>query len=269
MDLGDLFKGIGSILTGFSDLKSGIGQAMGALDYSPQLGKVNLKNDPTIKIHKLGPNIDDRVKLIQQKIREGRQDPRVRGLAIKVLSTRCGRCNQCQTVNSFPKVEQYKFPNTVAGAIHEEDGTWVCGKCGKSNNISNTRWCNPEKNWRRELEALFNYVRQHQRYTRDIANLDTYQNPLRTLEWGGGDCDDYTITLGSLAGSVGHEVELQIMESKAVGGKRAGSWNHILLMAGLPPQNPTAWLPLDASVDKPAGWYPPKEMIYKTKNYKV
>jgi hypothetical protein len=49
--------------------------------------------------------------------------------------------------------------------------------------------------------------------------------------------------------------------------KGSPTWSHILVLVGLPPSNPTGWLPLDASMAQPAGWYPPKSIIEKTKDF--
>jgi transglutaminase-like putative cysteine protease len=102
------------------------------------------------------------------------------------------------------------------------------------------------------------------RYTRDVSGIDTYQTPQRTLAWGIGDCDCLSILLAALLESVGYPVKLRVMETKG-----AGTWSHILPLVGMPPTDPTRWMPLDASVDEPAGWYPPKSIIVKTRAFDV
>jgi hypothetical protein len=75
-------------------------------------------------------------------------------------------------------------------------------------------------------------------------------------------CDCISILLASMLQSVGYPVKLHVMQTKG-----ADSWSHILIKVGLPPQGPTAWLPLDGSVNEAAGWYPPKDIVVKTKDY--
>lgn len=141
--------------------------------------------------------------------------------------------------------------------IREYTVKLLARKCGKE-------WCVPEKDWRSEVEVIFNHVREKVRYTKDVADLDTFQAPNRTLEWGGGDCDCYTILLGSMLQSVGYPVIVRIIQTK-----NADSWSHIFLFVGLPPQAPSKWLPLDASVSKPAGWMAPKEIVKKSMDFKI
>ncbi len=133
----------------------------------------------------------------------------------------------------------------------------VSKKCGN-------RWCVPERDWWGEVRQLFGAIRENVRYIRDIHNLDTFQSPSRTLQFGGGDCDDYTITLGSALQSIGYPIKIRIVQSKD-----SPDYNHIFLLVGMPPRGPRGWYSLDASMNKPAGWHPPKEMLAKIKDYDV
>lgn len=128
----------------------------------------------------------------------------------------------------------------------------------------NGRFALAERDYEGELKAVFGDIRKNVRYVRDGHKLDTFQSARRTLEFGGGDCDDYTITMGSALQSIGYPVKLRIVQTKG-----AQDFNHIFLLAGLPPRAPTKWVPLDASVDKPAGWHPPRGMLAKIKDYDV
>lgn len=133
----------------------------------------------------------------------------------------------------------------------------VSQKCGQD-------WCIPEKNYWGEVQEVFQSVRGAVRYVHDIYNVDTFQAARRTVDFHGGDCDDYVITLGSLLQSIGYPIILRIVQPKT-----ENDFSHILLLAGLPPVNPTQWVALDASTNKPAGWHPPAEMIAKVKDYLV
>ena len=129
-----------------------------------------------------------------------------------------------------------------------------------------TRWCVGEKDWAAEVRALFGLVRRNVRYTRDPLRHDTYVSARRTLgQWHAGDCDDMTIALGALLQSVGYPVALRVVQTVGNTG-----YNHIYLLAAVPTKAPSAaWLPLDPSVDRPAGWEVPWHTVLKHMDVKV
>lgn len=133
----------------------------------------------------------------------------------------------------------------------------VSQKCGKN-------WCIAEKDYWGEVQEVFNSVRGAVRYVHDIHNVDTFQAARRTVDFHGGDCDDYVITLGSLLQSIGYPIILRIIQPKT-----ERDFSHILLLAGLPPTDPTQWVALDASTNQPAGWHPPAGSIARVKDYPV
>ena len=83
---------------------------------------------------------------------------------------------------------------------------------------------------------------------------------LPEADWTTSQCDDMTILLGALCRSVGHQVRSRVVQTKG-----AASWNHIYLIAKVG----NAWMPLDASVNKPAGWEVPRELVLKMKDFDV
>jgi len=119
-------------------------------------------------------------------------------------------------------------------------------------------WVVPPRAWDKEVKALFEYVQNKVRYTRDVYGLDTYQRAVRTLQLGIGDCDDQTILLGSMLQAAGYPIALKIISTKDSEG-----FNHIYLLVGLPPTAPQKWMPLDPSMPYPAGWEVPR---YKVKD---
>jgi hypothetical protein len=124
-------------------------------------------------------------------------------------------------------------------------------------------WCTKEKDWTAEAKGLFGYCRDQVRYTRDPVKHDTYVAGVRTLfDWHGGDCDDMTIALGGLLLSVGFDVDLIVVQTTG-----NNSWNHIYLAAILP--DGKSFIPLDPSMDKPAGWEVPRSMVVKRKVVRV
>jgi transglutaminase-like putative cysteine protease len=130
-------------------------------------------------------------------------------------------------------------------------------RCGRS-------WCIKEKDWANEVRAIFKFVRDQVRYTRDPDGVDTYQSPLVALESGAADCDCYVILLGSMLQSVGYPIQCRIIQLNG-----ASTYGHIYLLVGMPPTKPTGWVPLDTSVDEPPGFQAPPYMVSKWKDFPV
>lgn len=126
-------------------------------------------------------------------------------------------------------------------------------------------WCIPEKDWEKEVEALFVFVQKIAvRYSHDMYGADTYRSPLVTLKIKAGDCDDKVILLGVLLQTAGYPIYLVIIQTK-----NEKDFNHIFLLTGIPPDNPKRWIFLDPTVQEEAGWYPPKEFVEKYQYIKV
>jgi hypothetical protein len=218
MKVSKLIMGLGGLIGGLTMLGEALSAGAGLADANPgkQLPTTKKKSDMTVTRHTVR-GIDDRLKYIVAKIKQGRLHPNVREFAVKAVSKKCG-----------------------------------------------DTWCTPEKNWEAEVDTMFNVVRGHVRYVRDTYGIDLYQHAKRTLQFGGGDCDDYTITLGALLQAIGYPVKCRVIQTVD-----SDDWNHIYLLCGLPPRNPTKWKVLDASMDKPAGWECPKRMISKMRDFMV
>lgn len=83
-----------------------------------------------------------------------------------------------------------------------------------------------------EAESIYHFVKQRVRYTGDIGpikhpdgqveGIDLYQTARRTLEFGGGDCDDNAILTSTLLALNGHQPILRVVKTK-----RAPDWEHI------------------------------------------
>ncbi len=125
----------------------------------------------------------------------------------------------------------------------------VNGRCGRD-------WCVSEKDTLGELRALYKAIRKNVRYTSDIANIDSYQTPSKTLKLHTGDCDDYSSLAASAALSLGIPVRFKVIRTKG-----ARDWNHIYTEMGIPRQRPTKWVPFDASVAKSLGWEAPRGAV--------
>lgn len=189
------------------------------------------------------PTLEDRLAIITKLTRVGAEEPQVRAKALGVLTRKCGA-------------------------------------------LPNRKWCIPEKDWAAEIKAIFAAYRDPNedisvRYVRDPLTKDTFNSALNTLKLAGGDCDDSAIALGALLMSVGYPVKMRVVQAKG-----APSWSHIYLLVGSQPGSPKAspewkpllytsatreqkWMPLDATVNKAAGWEAPARMIQRTKDFDV
>lgn len=103
------------------------------------------------------------------------------------------------------------------------------------------------KDYRAEVEKVFDFVRDNVRYTQDINDVETIQYPVNTLEFGYGDCDDMATLLASMLESIGHPCRF------AAVGTVAGEFEHVLIQTLIG----TSWVALDPTEDHPMGWAPP------------
>jgi hypothetical protein len=80
------------------------------------------------------------------------------------------------------------------------------------------------------------------RYTGDIAGVDTFSSPIRTLQMGGEDCDGHTLLNAALAICNGYKTKVRITSN------RGTTWDHIYCMAGLPRGKTDRWVALDTTL---------------------
>jgi transglutaminase-like putative cysteine protease len=59
-----------------------------------------------------------------------------------------------------------------------------------------------------EYAAILNWVRKNVRYTRDPRTIEQIQTAAVTIEAKHGDCDDSSVVIGALVGTVGAQVRL-------------------------------------------------------------
>ena len=108
----------------------------------------------------------------------------------------------------------------------------------------------PPKDRFGEVCAIFEWVRRHVRYTRDIFRVELLHSARRMLELRAGDCDDMTILLGAMLLSTGHPVRLVLAGFRP---HKPHAYSHIypeVLVRG-------RWMPIDATVRRSIGWAPP------------
>jgi hypothetical protein len=105
------------------------------------------------------------------------------------------------------------------------------------------------KDYLGEIKALFEWVQQHIRYTKDTFQVEVLHSARRMLELRAGDCDDMTILLGAMLEAIGHPVRLVIIGSDPL---RQDLFTHIYLEVF----HKGRWIPLDATMPHPMGWGP-------------
>jgi hypothetical protein len=105
------------------------------------------------------------------------------------------------------------------------------------------------KNYLGEISALFDWVKNNVRYTKDIFKVELLHSARRMLQLRAGDCDDMTILLGAMLESTGHKVRLVLVGSNP---KRRKQFSHIYLET----EHMGQWIPLDPTMNKPPGWAP-------------
>jgi hypothetical protein len=99
-----------------------------------------------------------------------------------------------------------------------------------------------------EVRAIFRKTKKMIRLTLDPIGGEAgirgerVFNPLETLDSMVGDCDDFAVLVGSLLASIGIPVKLRLISKDGL-----RPYDHIYVLAGLPPERPTEWVSLDPS----------------------
>ena len=103
-----------------------------------------------------------------------------------------------------------------------------------------------------EVEAIFSFVRDHIRYTKDVYGIETLSTPDKTLQTRVGDCDDMTVLLASLLESIGYATRFVIE-----GYQDGQTWEHVYLEVCFK----NTWVALDPTELVAMGWAPPDALI--------
>ena len=111
------------------------------------------------------------------------------------------------------------------------------------------------KDYLSEIKALFEWVQQHIRYTKDTFQVEVLHSAKRMLELRAGDCDDMAILLGAMLEAIGHPVRLLLSGPNPL---RQDLFTHIYLEVF----HKVRWIPLDATMPYPMGWAP-RTMVKK------
>lgn len=115
----------------------------------------------------------------------------------------------------------------------------------------------PPKNWRCEIETLWQWVANNVRYTMDTNDVEVVSDAYGTLQRGYGDCDDIAVLLAALLETTGHRAKI------IAGGNTEGCYAHVWAEA----RCGTGWIAVDASMPECGfGWRPsyPYEMVVHT-----
>jgi hypothetical protein len=98
-----------------------------------------------------------------------------------------------------------------------------------------------------ELRTIYQFVVTNVRYTGDMAAIDTFSAPLRTLQMGGEDCDGHCLVNAALAIANGFQAKARITSNRGV------TWDHIYCMVGLPKGRTEKWVALDTTLARTMG----------------
>ncbi len=115
----------------------------------------------------------------------------------------------------------------------------------------------PEKNEFAQANAIFEYVRDHVRYIKDIHQVETISSAEKTLDTQVGDCDDQCILFASLCESVGIPTKFII-----AGYNHPEIFEHVYCAVWINDQ----WIPCDPTEPNIMGWEPPESLIYAEEN---
>ena len=112
----------------------------------------------------------------------------------------------------------------------------------------------PARDGNCEARAVYDWVRKNVRYTGDVApvkqgargpyeGVDLFQSAYRTVEFGGGDCDDHAVLAATLLTLNGISAKFRV-----TGRAAKAEFSHIYTMAGLPKMGPSSWVAVDSTL---------------------
>lgn len=112
---------------------------------------------------------------------------------------------------------------------------------------TNAAFLQPEKDEYAEVEAVFNYVRDHIRYMRDVHGVETLMAPPTVLQTRLGDCDDQSCLLACMLEAIGYPTRF------VVAGYNGGDFEHVYVQTWAGGR----WVSMDPTEPHPMGWEPP------------
>jgi Transglutaminase-like superfamily len=177
-------------------------------------------------------SIEEHVGYIIQQKNKGRSDPEIRMLAVKITSS---SYVWQQDPRTGRRVAMIKAWNKLFYAPRDRD---ICAPRDDG--------C--------EIVKMWDFVVQNVRYVYDPNYVDTFATTKYTLEMGGGDCDDFTIVFANLLEAVGFHMRARVISTP----EEPDNWVHIYPVVGVSKDDPSSWMPLDATVSgyKPGDEWP-------------
>ncbi|AMK78440.1 MULTISPECIES: transglutaminase-like domain-containing protein [Methylomonas] len=153
-----------------------------------------------------------------------------------------------------PNIQIRKIPSGYPGTLQTVEQVCELIKTGAKDftvrqsaiDILRQRAVKP-KDYLAEIKALFEWVQQNIRYTKDTFRVEVLHSAKRMLELRAGDCDDMTILLGSMLEAIGHPVRLVLSGANPA---RPDQFSHIYLEVLYRDQ----WIALDATMPHAMGW---------------
>jgi hypothetical protein len=124
-----------------------------------------------------------------------------------------------------------------------------------------TRKC-PERDGECEAKAIAGWIKKNIRYTGDVGphalwaggpveGIDLFQRADRTIEFGGGDCDDHAILACTSALLNGLSCKYRVTSPSK---KKGDNFTHIYAMIGLPKTRPSKYVAVDTTLPGRRHW---------------
>ena len=162
-----------------------------------------------------------------------------------------------QPAIGFPRQSSYvmQIPEGVAGVRATLKWMGHLVKRGKVNdlirNYTNALISNiPQKDYRREIATVFDFVQNKIRYVRDPRKVETIHDADVILTQGWGDCDDKAILLATMLETIGKPTRFVPV------GFRPGQISHVYTEVVWGPRA-TDWIALEPTEPYPLGWRVP------------
>ena len=105
----------------------------------------------------------------------------------------------------------------------------------------------PSKNTWQEAEAVQEWIRDNIRYTSDVWDVETLQDPITLLQSRNGDCDDMSTLAATLLNCIGVECRFIAVAFNFE------EYSHVLPQARIGGK----WVTVETTENVTLGWYPP------------
>ena len=106
--------------------------------------------------------------------------------------------------------------------------------------------------WMGEARAIYNWVLRNIRFTRDVYGKETLHAAPEILRLRIGDCDDFTILMCSLLGTIGHQTRIRTIAGHP---EDPSQFSHVFPEVLINDK----WIPVDAARKSPAFGKGPKQ----------